>query len=279
MGHGGGRGRPRHHRIHAGGDTARPCRATEDVLSQFRALGDRYSEGIALQTLGTIARAQGDLAESTHRFDEALAIARESGDGRGQVPASAIWPYRRDSEASSSKQPPSIEKDSGWPTASAPRKASSAAWPGLAVSPLSDEFEHAARLLGTTAALIDRLGAPLQPAEQTQFDHDVAAIRSALPEDAFSRAWSCSRSLTPDVAVAQVLEEAQADATSPNHGLVIASSMCCGLLVKGMTDREIAAALFISPGTAMTHVKRIRGKLGVHCGGAAVAFAVRHGLA
>ena len=68
-----------------GGDTARTRGATEDVLSQFRALGDRYSEGIALRTLGTIARAQGDLAESTHRFDEALAIARESGDCRGQV--------------------------------------------------------------------------------------------------------------------------------------------------------------------------------------------------
>jgi DNA-binding CsgD family transcriptional regulator len=29
----------------------------------------------------------------------------------------------------------------------------------------------------------------------------------------------------------------------------------------------------------MTHVKRIRGKLEVRCRGAAVAFAIRHGLA
>jgi DNA-binding CsgD family transcriptional regulator len=45
-----------------------------------------------------------------------------------------------------------------------------------------------------------------------------------------------------------------------------------------MSDREIAAGLFISPGTVMTHVKHIHTKLGVHSRGAAVAYAVRHGL-
>jgi DNA-binding CsgD family transcriptional regulator len=50
-------------------------------------------------------------------------------------------------------------------------------------------------------------------------------------------------------------------------------------LVMGMSDREIAAALFISPGTATTHVRNIRGKLGVRSRGAAAAYAVRHGIA
>jgi DNA-binding CsgD family transcriptional regulator len=51
------------------------------------------------------------------------------------------------------------------------------------------------------------------------------------------------------------------------------------LLVRGLSDREIGAALFISPRTATTHVRNIRGKLGVHSRGAAAAYAVRHGFA
>jgi ATP/maltotriose-dependent transcriptional regulator MalT len=262
-----------------GGDIARTRRATEDVLSQFRALGDRYSEGIALRTLGTNARARGDLAESTHRFDEALAISRESGDGRGQVlcicnlAQSARLGGELDQAAAYYLEGLRLAHRVG---ARESILGSLAGIGGLAVE--RREFEPAARLLGTTAALIDRLGAPLQPAEQTQFDHDVGATRAALPEDTFSRAWSRGRSLTLDMAVAQVLEEAEAVASSPSYGLSDRELDVMRLLIKGMTDREIAAALCISPGTAMTHVKRIRGKLGVRCRGAAVALAVRHGL-
>jgi predicted ATPase/DNA-binding CsgD family transcriptional regulator len=262
-----------------GGDIARTRRATEDVVGQFRALGDRYSEGIALRTLGTIARARGDLAESTHRFNEALAIARKCGDSRGQVLCICHL-------AQSARLGGELERAAAYYLeglklahrlgARESILGSLAGIGGLAVE--RREFEPAARLLGTTAALIDRLGAPLQPAEQTQFDHDVTAARCALPEDAFSRAWSCGCSLTLDEAVAQVLEEAEAVAASPSHGLSDRELDVMRLLVKGMTDREIAAALCISPGTAMTHVKRIRSKLGVRCRGAAVAFAIRHGL-
>jgi DNA-binding CsgD family transcriptional regulator len=208
-----------------------------------------------------------------------LAIARESGDSRGQVlcicnlAQSARLGGELDQAAAYYLEGLRLAHRVG---ARESILGSLAGIGGLAVE--RREFEPAARLLGTTAALIDRLGAPLQPAEQTQFDHDVGATRSALPEDVFSRAWSRGRSLTLDMAVAQVLEEAEAVASSPSHDLSDRELEVMRLLVRGMTDREIATALCISPGTAMTHVKRIRGKLGVRCRGAAVAFAVRHGL-
>ena len=47
----------------------------------------------------------------------------------------------------------------------------------------------------------------------------------------------------------------------------------------GKTDREIAAALFVSPKTASNHVANILSKLGVETRTAAAAFALRHGLA
>jgi DNA-binding NarL/FixJ family response regulator len=50
------------------------------------------------------------------------------------------------------------------------------------------------------------------------------------------------------------------------------------LVVRGMTNKEIAAALFISPNTVKRHLKAIFGKLGVHTRSAAAAKAVSAGV-
>jgi len=50
------------------------------------------------------------------------------------------------------------------------------------------------------------------------------------------------------------------------------------LLADGKTQREIAAALFISPKTVATHIQRLLAKLGVHSRAQAVAAAFREGL-
>jgi ATP/maltotriose-dependent transcriptional regulator MalT len=50
------------------------------------------------------------------------------------------------------------------------------------------------------------------------------------------------------------------------------------LVAEGRSDREIAGALTISPRTAMTHVARILGKLGVNSRTAAATLAIRRRL-
>ncbi len=50
------------------------------------------------------------------------------------------------------------------------------------------------------------------------------------------------------------------------------------LVARGMIDREIAAALFISPRTVTTHLTHILDKLGVNTRTEAAAFAVREGI-
>jgi DNA-binding NarL/FixJ family response regulator len=51
-----------------------------------------------------------------------------------------------------------------------------------------------------------------------------------------------------------------------------------GVLVRGRTNQQIAAELFISPKTASVHVSRILAKLGVANRTEAAALAMRHGL-
>ncbi|MDQ3549649.1 MAG: LuxR C-terminal-related transcriptional regulator, partial [Chloroflexota bacterium] len=50
------------------------------------------------------------------------------------------------------------------------------------------------------------------------------------------------------------------------------------LIVAGNSDREIAAALFISKRTVTTHVSNIFNKLGLSTRAEAAAFAVRNDL-
>ncbi len=49
------------------------------------------------------------------------------------------------------------------------------------------------------------------------------------------------------------------------------------LLAKGMSNREIAAVLFITPKTASVHVSNILGKLGAASRTEAAAIAYREG--
>jgi non-specific serine/threonine protein kinase len=263
------------------GDAARAREATEDVLRQFQALGDRDSEGIALTTLGNIACRQGDLAAATTRFREALTIARESGDNYAvelslcNLALSSRLKGDVDQAATSYVEALKL----------AHRLSHSedllyclAGIGGVEVA--RGRFESAARLLGAAAAMADVVGTPMQSLEQEQFDRDTAAARAALPGASFSKAWNLGRSLSLDAVVAEVLDAADPlSRSSLNHRLSDREIEVLRLLVRGMSDREIAAALFISPGTATTHVRNIRGKLGVRSRSAAAALAVRHGIA
>ena len=78
------------------------------------------------------------------------------------------------------------------------------------------------------------------------------------------------------------------DETLAEHGKVNAKTLAALqrardsgrklVLVTGHTDREIGAALFISPRTAQGHVASIFAKLGVNSRAAATAVAVRANL-
>jgi hypothetical protein len=63
---------------------------------------------------------------------------------------------------------------------------------------LNGHVEEAARLFGATSALRDRIGHPLSPADRPAYERDIAALRTALGEEAFSAAWEEGRAMSLD---------------------------------------------------------------------------------
>ena len=261
------------------GDAASLIRKTEQALATFRELGDRHLEAIALNTLGDVALIQGDLTAAIQRFREAVSIASELGDATSHALSlcNLAQAERRQGALERAEQHHlealALSERIG---AQEDVLYNLAGLAGLAAE--RHDFERAAELLGATTRLSDATGIALQPAEQEQFDRDVARVRQATANGAFAAAWDRGRSRPPDDFVAFAVSALPAVERPTAYGLSQRETEVLGLLANGCSDREIADALFISSDTASTHVRNIRRKLGVHTRAAATAFAIRHNL-
>ena len=107
----------------------------------------------------------------------------------------------------------------------------------------------------------------------------------AVPRDVLDRALALVREALTDApplptAVTRDLLR-RAFSPAPPGGITLTSREHDVLrgLARGATQKEIAATLFISPATVNKHVQRLYAKLGVRAAGAAVAKAIREGLA
>jgi DNA-binding CsgD family transcriptional regulator len=145
----------------------------------------------------------------------------------------------------------------------------------------------AARLLGAVATISERLGWALF---SFSFQHQRAqdVTRAALAPEAYESGFIQGRALSLDDAIVEtraILAAVSGCAASPipsdraaPHGLTRRELDVLRLLVEGLSDREIAARLFISPHTVMRHVAGILTKLDVPSRTAAATWAVRHDL-
>jgi DNA-binding NarL/FixJ family response regulator len=121
-------------------------------------------------------------------------------------------------------------------------------------------------------------------ARRTGHEPAVAAARAALGEAGFDAARAAGWALPVEAAVAEARAALAAPAPPPaaetEGGLQLTGRErdVLRLLAEGRTDREIAAALFVSPRTVGWHVTHLLAKLGVESRTAAAALALRRGL-
>jgi DNA-binding CsgD family transcriptional regulator/tetratricopeptide (TPR) repeat protein len=218
-----------------------------EALHQFRELGDPFGAGLALANRARVARDGGDYGQATAMYAEALRLHWDDGD-RGRTARCLN---------------------------------------GLGVvAAFAGQGERAARLCGAAEALREAIGAPA-PRYRGQHERAMGLARAALGEQAFASAWAAGRSLATADAVTEALDvssSANVDAAgqppsvlASHHGLSRREMDVLRLLPRGLTNREIGDALFITERTAATHVQNIYAKLGVNSRAEAVAFALKHG--
>jgi ATP/maltotriose-dependent transcriptional regulator MalT len=143
--------------------------------------------------------------------------------------------------------------------------------------------ERAARLYGAASPARQRSGYATIASERAAHEQALAALQAELGEERFETAWQDGVSMSTDEAIAYALEE-PAQAVEPDlprssqTNLTPREADVLRLIVEGASDRDIAAALFISRYTVSRHVQNILNKLGLPSRTAAATYAVRNEL-
>jgi non-specific serine/threonine protein kinase len=223
-------------------------RLAEECLTRQRALGDAWGASESLFLLALLAYDQGETAEAAAFCRESLALA---------------W---------------------------AERNLQRVAFPLDRLAILAGEAgqdEAAARLFGAAERLHEALGLARDAAVGAGRARALATARARSGEEAFAAAWAAGRALPVEGAVAEaarlevgpvVPTSRPPTATAAEAGLTRREREVLRLLVGGHTDREIAAALCVSPRTVGGHVSHILAKFGVETRRGARDHALRHGL-
>ena len=230
------------------GDVDQAIALEEEAGALFRELGHRRWVGLTDWYLGMFASSQRRFAEAARRYRDSLRSLIEAGD--------SVWLFK--------------------PVA------------GLAaVAAQCDRPDAAARLLGAVDELLRRTGARLLPFDRPIYEQAAAGAQGALGAAEFAAIRREGRDLTLEdlrdeaetiVSAAEEVVPAPRRRGGPAVGLTAREQDVLHLLAEGKTDREIAAALFLSRRTINAHVANILGQLGVHSRRDAVAHARNLGL-
>jgi predicted ATPase/DNA-binding CsgD family transcriptional regulator len=231
----------------------------EESLALSRQHGYSLAVARRLTRLGQIASALGESEQARAFFDESLRLGREGGDQWGMAMAL------------------------GGMGGLARRQAQPA---------------RAASLLGATQAFLDAFGAPLWVLDRIEFDENLAAVKASLGEKEFAAAWDQGAALRVGdldrvVQFALALPgpspaESRPGEPSPTplqaarqefSGLTRREREVAALVARGMSNSEIAAALFVGLRTAEAHVTHILSKLGFSSRTQIAGWAVDRGLA
>jgi predicted ATPase/DNA-binding CsgD family transcriptional regulator len=277
----------------------------EEALVEFREAGDHDRVATVLNNLGELARYQGNYERAERYYRECLGIFRAIGERVGTMLAlenlgTSFYHQGRLQEASASLLESlalAQEMESPMRVASAlvtlcgvtlAETDRSGTWDPRAV-------EHAVRLAGLSAALLERIGRQLEPPDQAELDRNLDRARQMLgmsdPQGtvgtrrekqnggrAFARAWEEGRAMTLDQAVQLAGREYGYEDEGAGPGrtagapgrLTPREREVAGLVTRGMSNAEIARSLVLSERTVEMHVSNALHKLG---------FATRHQLA
>ena len=124
---------------------------------------------------------------------------------------------------------------------------------------------EAARLFGAAEAFRQRTGAVRFRVHQATYESWVATLRDAMPANDFEAAWAEGAALSTEEAIAYA-QRGRGERKRPSIGwasLTPAELDVVRLVAEGLTNKDVAARLFVSPRTVQAHLAHVFTKLGV----------------
>ncbi|WP_113704173.1 ATP-binding protein [Nonomuraea lactucae] len=249
------------------GDPATAATFADEALARHRAVGDPLGVAHALFRVAAVAMVRGDTSRAAALCEECLAMSREREER--WLRSYALW---------ASGMVAWLQGDFGRATrlemdalrlkiAFNDMFGSSMCLETLAwIAAAEGQGERAATLFGALQMLWGQSGLAVYGYTVSYHDRSVAAVRRALGDRAYDTAFRNGTVLTLEQAVAyaggEELEVAMRRAFDEEASLTKREWEVAELVAQGMSSREIAAELVISPRTAEHHVERILRKLG-----------------
>ena len=193
------------------GDYDRSVRLSEQALAVAREFGNASGSGLIICNLTDALRARGDLDRARALLEESLSSLRRQEQRLPLVNALVNTLLRLGS----------IECETGEyeRAAKSYRESLKLMWQyvgrayetaacleGLARVSAQGRPEHAALLLGASAALRDEMGTPLSPATRTDHDQASETAYEALGETLFERAWAEGHAMPFEESIATALK-------------------------------------------------------------------------
>jgi predicted ATPase/DNA-binding CsgD family transcriptional regulator len=245
-----------------GGDLVEGERLASEALAVLRQVGDRDALRVCLRVSAEIAHARGDRAQARARLEEAVAVSREL--QRPPVPYDALLLASLDGQAgdfgAAAARLRQLIADAGRvnPAALAFALAGVAELAAAWADPRA-----AARLLAATARQRAFHGVA---SRVTLTGELLAAVRTALGEEAFAAAWAEGERMSTAEAIELALS-LKPPAPTPHQSptpLSPREQEVARLIAEGCSNRDVAERLVIAEATTERHVANIFNKLGVH---------------
>ncbi|WP_006244710.1 LuxR family transcriptional regulator [Mycolicibacterium tusciae] len=141
----------------------------------------------------------------------------------------------------------------------------------------ADTHPEAARLLGAAEGIRQRTGEVRFPIYQSEYEAAVDSLRQAMEQNDFDDAWAEGAQLTTEEAIAYA-QRGRGDRKRPSSGwesLTPAEHDVVRLVCEGLSNKEVATRLFVSPRTVQAHLSHVYAKLGISTRVQLVADAAR----
>ncbi|MGQ0548412.1 MAG: tetratricopeptide repeat protein [Armatimonadota bacterium] len=219
----------------------------EEAVSLCRRLALNTSLARVLSDLGLAAHWSGDLGRAADLYKESLTLRRERNDLWGIADSLVLLASVDDSR---------------------------------------EDVRRPARLLGAAEAAREPWGTAGTATRRQNTERLASALRTRLGPRAFAAAWAEGRRLPLD----QIIEQAMAIQPGQPAGLAGRPARAGGplaplspreqevaeLVARGLSNREIAAVLMITEGTAQNHIQHMLNKLGFNTRTQIAAWVVAH---